>query len=227
MPLLWLSLAWSTGIVAGQQAKQPAVAWLLFTGGALRSRARRSIWWTGRPWSRGTWGDPLATLRSTESPDGPGPDPETIAGLLRSGITQPVTAFLLADGGYAAVNPPKWLEKGDPQLALLLLEAGDVRGRPSAETLQALAGVPLLRTGQRGWIELISDRQQVWVEVERWPTAEAGSTPSTPDADQQATTGNSARPPGDSALATPKRVVSRLISRHWRSSHRPYSAQPG
>lgn len=53
-----------------------------------------------------------------------------------------VTALLLSDGGYAPVNPPEWIERLHPQLALL-------------------------RTDQNGWIELSTDGEQMWVEVER------------------------------------------------------------
>ena len=37
----------------------------------------------------------------------------------------------------------------------------------SPETLEAVAGYTLLRTDQNGWIELSSDGQQLWVEVEK------------------------------------------------------------
>lgn len=103
----------------------------------------------------------------------PGADPAMIADLARRGATPPVTAVLLADGGYAAVNPANWLKQINPWLAVLSVEAGDGRGRPSPETLEALTGVTLLRTDRNGWIELISDGQRVWIEVERQP-AEAG-----------------------------------------------------
>ena len=38
---------------------------------------------------------------------------------------------------------------------------------PSLETLQVLEGYTLLRTDENGWIELTTDGEQMWVEVER------------------------------------------------------------
>jgi beta-lactamase superfamily II metal-dependent hydrolase len=39
-------------------------------------------------------------------------------------------------------------------------------GMPSKETLEAVEGYTLLRTDQNGWIELSTDGEQMWVEVE-------------------------------------------------------------
>jgi len=41
------------------------------------------------------------------------------------------------------------------------------QGLPSPETLEAVEGYSLLRTDRNGWIELTTDGQQMWVEVER------------------------------------------------------------
>jgi hypothetical protein len=38
---------------------------------------------------------------------------------------------------------------------------------PSFETLEVLQGYTLLRTDRNGWIELTTDGEQMWVEVER------------------------------------------------------------
>ncbi len=79
----------------------------------------------------------------------------------------PVTALVLADGGEAAFNPAEWLAEVEPQVSIASLAAGDRRGRPSPETLQALSGRALLRTDRNGWIELATDGETLWVEVER------------------------------------------------------------
>jgi hypothetical protein len=72
---------------------------------------------------------------------------DLIAGTRLKYHTQPpVTALLLTDRGYAP---------------------GDRRSLPDPETLQAVQGYPLLRTDQNGWIELTTDGEQMWVEVER------------------------------------------------------------
>lgn len=79
----------------------------------------------------------------------------------------PLTAVLLAGGGDGLLNPPSWIEKLRPQVILISVAAGDRNGRPSPETLQALRGLPLLRTDLHGWIHLSTNGEQMWVEVER------------------------------------------------------------
>ncbi len=73
----------------------------------------------------------------------------------------------MADGGYAPVNTRAWIERWNPRLALLSVTAGDDLGRPDEETLQALEGYQLLRTDLNGWIEVSTDGEKLWVEVER------------------------------------------------------------
>ena len=79
----------------------------------------------------------------------------------------PVTALLLADGGYAPSNPPQWIANLRPQVVLLSVAAGNREGLPSPETLQTIQGYTLLRTDQNGWIELTTDGEQLWVEAEK------------------------------------------------------------
>jgi len=88
-------------------------------------------------------------------------DPQFLQGL------PPVTALLLAESGYAPLNPPEWIERLQPQVVLLSVAAGDREGLPDAETLEAVEGYTLLRTDQNGWIELSTDGEQLWVEAER------------------------------------------------------------
>ena len=82
---------------------------------------------------------------------------------------QPVSALLLADSGYAPLNPPAWLAQCRPQLVLLSVAADDSQGLPDAEVILSLEGTTLLRTDVHGWIELITDGEHMWVEVESWP----------------------------------------------------------
>ena len=70
----------------------------------------------------------------------------------------------LPDGGAAALNPPEWIEKLRSQVVLLSVADGV---QPDAETLQAVQGYTLLRTDRNGWIELSTDGEQMWVEVQR------------------------------------------------------------
>jgi competence protein ComEC len=79
----------------------------------------------------------------------------------------PVTALLLADSGYAPVNPPAWIEALRPQVVILSIAAGDPDGLPDRSVLESLAGFTLLRTDRNGWITLSTDGVGMWVEVER------------------------------------------------------------
>jgi competence protein ComEC len=79
----------------------------------------------------------------------------------------PVTALLLADAGYGPSNPPEWIHNLHPQVAVLSVAAGDESGLPDASVLDDLSGVTLLRTDLNGWIEISTDGQGFWVDVER------------------------------------------------------------
>ena len=78
-----------------------------------------------------------------------------------------VSALLLADSGYAPINPPEWIGNLRPQVVLLSVSAADKEGLPSPETLELLQGYTVLRTDRNGWIELTTDGEQMWVEVEK------------------------------------------------------------
>jgi competence protein ComEC len=79
----------------------------------------------------------------------------------------PVMALLLADNGYSASNPREWIGNLQPQVALLSVALNDRDGRPDEALLEALADHTLLRTDQNGWVQLRTDGEEVWVEVER------------------------------------------------------------
>jgi beta-lactamase superfamily II metal-dependent hydrolase len=96
-----------------------------------------------------------------------GLDFESQEALLRDARFTPVTALLLAEGGISTLNSKEWMIHWKPQLALLSVAAGNEEGLPHPETLKALDGIPLLRTDQDGWIELSTDGEQLWAEVER------------------------------------------------------------
>jgi competence protein ComEC len=96
-----------------------------------------------------------------------GADPETIYAIMQANSIGQVNAMLLAEGGCAAANPEPWLEHLDPWVAILSVEAGNREGLPSPEVLDTLAGRTVLRTDEHGWIELISDGERLWAEVER------------------------------------------------------------
>ena len=79
----------------------------------------------------------------------------------------PVSVLLLAGNGTKELNPPEWLQTLQPQVVLLSVAADDRQGLPDPETLISLEGYNLLRTDRNGWIEITTDGEQMWVEVER------------------------------------------------------------
>ncbi len=75
--------------------------------------------------------------------------------------------LLIADSGYAPINPPEWIGNLTPQLIILSVAAGDPDGLPHQATLDATEDYPVLRTDYNGWIEVITDGSEMWVEVEK------------------------------------------------------------
>jgi beta-lactamase superfamily II metal-dependent hydrolase len=78
-----------------------------------------------------------------------------------------VSGLLLTDSGFAPLNTPEWIANLQPQVVVLSVSPKDATGLPSPETLEAVEGYTLLRTDRNGWIELTTDGEQMWVEVER------------------------------------------------------------
>jgi competence protein ComEC len=97
----------------------------------------------------------------------PGADPALVNEIEKKRSIGRVSAILLPDGGNTAVNPYGWLNQLQPLVALISIEAGNSRGLPSREVLDALQGRNILRTDLNGWIELTTDGEQLWTEVER------------------------------------------------------------
>ncbi len=96
-----------------------------------------------------------------------GLDLETLEALHADPRLIGLTALLLPESGYAPLSPPGWIRQLNPKVILLSVAAGDKDGRPDPETLEAVYGYTLLRTDRNGWIELTTDGEQMWVEVER------------------------------------------------------------
>ena len=87
---------------------------------------------------------------------------------LRNGASVgPVSVLSLADSGYAPSNPPEWIANLNPELIVLPVAAGDIDGMPDAETLETIKDHSLLRTDENGWIEITTNGEQMWVNVER------------------------------------------------------------
>jgi competence protein ComEC len=88
-----------------------------------------------------------------------------------------VSLLLIADSGYAPINPPEWITNLSPQLIVLSVAAGDKDGLPHKGTLEAVEDYPVLRTDQNGWIEVTTDGAEMWVEVRKQaPDTEGGDT---------------------------------------------------
>ncbi len=96
-----------------------------------------------------------------------GADPESQENLHMGKDVGNVSVLLLADQGYAPLNSPDWISNLRPQLVLLSVAADDRDGHPDRETLDALGGYSLLRTDQHGWIQIVTDGAQMWVEVKK------------------------------------------------------------
>jgi beta-lactamase superfamily II metal-dependent hydrolase len=75
--------------------------------------------------------------------------------------------LLLAESGYIPINPPEWIANLNPQVILLSVAADDIQGLPSPETIQAIQDYSVLRTDRNGWIELSTDGEKMWIEVEK------------------------------------------------------------
>lgn len=84
-----------------------------------------------------------------------------------SDLPRSVTAVLLPDGGSELVNRQEWLATLDPRMAIVSVGAGNSRGLPSESVLKALEGRTVLRTDLNGTIDIITDGEHVWVEVEQ------------------------------------------------------------
>jgi beta-lactamase superfamily II metal-dependent hydrolase len=97
----------------------------------------------------------------------PSADPTLVETLSNSASIRSVTAVLLPDGGSDVVNTPEWLVEIDPRLVFISVGAGNTRGLPSEPILRALEGRTILRTDLNGTIDITTDGERMWVEVER------------------------------------------------------------
>jgi hypothetical protein len=82
-------------------------------------------------------------------------------------VLPPLSILLLADSGFAPLNPADWLTELSPQLSILSVSSADPDGLPDPETLAAIHAYPLLRTDFSGWIQVSTDGNRMWVETER------------------------------------------------------------
>jgi competence protein ComEC len=79
----------------------------------------------------------------------------------------PVSVLALADAGYGASNPPEWIANLNPEIVELSVDAADQNGMPDSFVLESVKDYELLRTDQNGWVEVTTNGEQMWVNVER------------------------------------------------------------
>jgi competence protein ComEC len=79
----------------------------------------------------------------------------------------PVTVLLLGDSGLAQVNPPEWIANLRPQAFILSVAAGDSSGLPDLAVLESIENTTLLRTDRDGWVEISTDGERMWVNVQK------------------------------------------------------------
>jgi beta-lactamase superfamily II metal-dependent hydrolase len=98
-----------------------------------------------------------------------GLSPDEIPTLLSNPQVTQVTAVLLPDGGYPALNPHALLQHYDAQVVLLSCDPCTPVLEPDGALLPSLEGRTVLRTDVNGFIELVSDGATLWVQVEQNP----------------------------------------------------------
>jgi hypothetical protein len=82
-------------------------------------------------------------------------------------VIGPITVLLLGDSGLAQVNPPEWIANLRPQGIVLSVAAGDSSGLPDLAVLESIENTTLLRTDRDGWIEISTDGERMWVNVQK------------------------------------------------------------
>jgi competence protein ComEC len=105
-----------------------------------------------------------------------------ISFLLPGDVEEEAEAVLLADGENLASTilksphhgsdtslNPRFLEAVNPQLAVIQVGADNKFGHPDPTTLDRLEehDVTVLRTDQNGTVEVVSDGEKYWIEIER------------------------------------------------------------
>lgn len=78
-------------------------------------------------------------------------------------ILGPIDLLLLADSGYPPLNPPEWLSN----LGSSALWIDSENERVESAILETLGNTPSFRTDQNGWLQVITDGQQMWFQVDR------------------------------------------------------------
>ena len=92
--------------------------------------------------------------------------PADVPDLLSNLNSSQITAVLLADGGYDAVNTEQLLKHYAPKLVLISRQTGSGDAQFVRLVEGNLSGITILRTDLHGSIDLATDGQFLWVTVE-------------------------------------------------------------
>ena len=90
---------------------------------------------------------------------------DTVTQLDNGNAVGTVNVLSLAQSGYAQLSPLEWIQNLNPQLVVISVAAGDPDGLPVQETIDALNGYSVQRTDLNGWIEVMTDGKQMWVQA--------------------------------------------------------------
>ncbi|MCC6188759.1 MAG: ComEC/Rec2 family competence protein [Anaerolineales bacterium] len=97
----------------------------------------------------------------------PGLDLAGEAALLEQHAVEPATVVLLAGGGNDGTTSDAWVEAINPQVVVISVQAGNLRGAPAPQVLARLTGRNVLRTDLNGDVRIETDGRQMWAVVER------------------------------------------------------------
>jgi len=89
------------------------------------------------------------------------------AALVASGQPLKATVLKAPHHGSDTSSSAAFLQAVDPQLVVVSVGADNRFGHPSPEVLERLAGRTVLRTDERGTIEIVTDGTRLWVQTER------------------------------------------------------------
>jgi len=107
-----------------------------------------------------------------------GANADTLARLVDGDLAGQLDVLLLSQSGYAPLTPPELLPVLNPDLVVISVAPADKDGLPDPATLDALKGYSVLRTDLNGWVEVVTDGQQMWVSAARLPPGVGTPTPS-------------------------------------------------
>lgn len=87
--------------------------------------------------------------------------------MIAAGLPLRADVLKIGHHGSAGASSPAFLAAVAPRIAVIQVGAENTFGHPHPDVLARLAGIDILRTDQRGRIEVISDGKQVWAKTER------------------------------------------------------------